>query len=92
MPVQIAPPFREDHKWNFPVGVIEDGEDIELGLLREVLEETNVVCEIKDLIDKFSTYDPENEIHIFNGKYISGKLNSSYMKCCKQSGLRLKKL
>ena len=26
--VQIAPPFREDHKWNFPGGVIEDGEEI----------------------------------------------------------------
>ena len=26
--VQIAPPFREDHKWNFPGEVIEDGEEI----------------------------------------------------------------
>ena len=72
--VQIAPPFREDHKWNFPGGVIEDGEDIEIGLAREVLEETNVVCEITNMIDKFTTYDPENVIHIFNGTYVSGDI------------------
>ena len=70
--VQIAPPFRDDHKWNFPGGVIEDGEELEIGLVREVLEETNIVCKISDMIDKFSTIDPENDIHIFNGKYISG--------------------
>ena len=72
--VQISPPFREDHKWNFPGGVIEDGEDIEIGLAREVLEETNVVCEITNMIDKFTTYDPENVIHIFNGTYVSGDI------------------
>jgi len=72
--VQIAPPFREDHKWNFPGGVIEDGENLVIGLVREVLEETNIVCEITNMIDKFSTDDPENEIHIFNGTYISGKI------------------
>ena len=72
--VQIAPPFREDHKWNFPGGVIEDGEDIEIGLAREILEETNVVCKITDMVDKFTTYDPENVIHIFNGTYVSGDI------------------
>jgi len=70
--VQIAPPFREDHKWNFPGGVIEDSEELEIGLAREILEETNIVCEITDMIDKFSTEDPENIIHIFNGTYVSG--------------------
>ena len=72
--VQIAPPFKEDHKWNFPGGVIEDGEEIELGLVREVLEETNIVCEIINMIDKFSTDDPKNDIHIFNGTYVSGEI------------------
>ena len=72
--VQIAPPFRDDHKWNFPGGVIEDGEELEIGLVREVLEETNIFCEISNMIDKFSTDDPENDIHIFNGRYISGEI------------------
>jgi len=72
--VQIAPPFREDHKWNFPGGVIEDNEDLEIGLSREVLEETNIVCKISDMIDKFSTNDPENDIHIFKGTYVSGEI------------------
>ena len=72
--VQIAPPFREDHKWNFPGGVIEDGEELEIGLAREVLKETNIACEISDMIDKFSTNDPENYIHIFDGRYISGEI------------------
>jgi len=72
--VQIAPPFREDHKWNFPGGVIEDSEELEIGLSREVLEETNIACKISDMIDKFSTNDPENDIHIFKGTYVSGEI------------------
>ncbi len=72
--VQIAPPFREDHKWNFPGGVIEDGEALEIGLAREVVEETNIVCEITEMIDKFYTQDPENNIHIFKANYISGEI------------------
>ena len=72
--VQIAPPFSEHHKWNFPGGVIEEYEELEIGLAREVLEETNIVCEITEMIDKFSTDDPENDIHIFNGNYTSVKI------------------
>jgi len=72
--VQIAPPFREDNKWNFPGGVIEDSEELEIGLSREVLEETNIACKISDMIDKFSTNDPENDIHIFKGTYVSGEI------------------
>lgn len=72
--VQIAPPFRDDHKWNFPGGVIEDSEELEIGLAREILEETNIKCKITDMIDKFSTTEPENDIHIFKGKYISGEI------------------
>ena len=76
--VQISPPFREDHKWNFPGGVIEVYEELEIGLAREVLEETNIVCKILDMIDKFSTDDPENDIHIFNGTYVSGEIKPQH--------------
>ncbi len=72
--VQIAPPFREDHKWNFPGGVIEDGESIEDGLSREILEETNINSKIDKLIDKFSTLEPDNDINIYTGIYVSGDI------------------
>ncbi|HYG83333.1 MAG TPA: NUDIX domain-containing protein [Verrucomicrobiae bacterium] len=44
--VQIALPFRHAHSWNFPGGVIEDGEAIEAGLVREVFEESRIHCRI----------------------------------------------
>ena len=72
--VQIAPPFKESYKWNFPGGVIEEGEELEVGLTREIFEETNIECGINDQIDNFSTKDPDNDIHIFNGVYVLGEI------------------
>ena len=59
--------------WNFPGGVVEDGETLEEGAIREVLEETNIVCEVQDLLftDHNEKYD--TSIAIFRGKYISGQ-------------------
>ena len=36
--VQIAPYFKEDHKWNLSSGVIDAGEELEICFVREVLE------------------------------------------------------
>ena len=72
--VKIAEPFREAHKWNFPGGVIEMGEHIEEGLVREILEETNTTIEIGSLVDVFTTVEPENTIHIYEATYLSGEL------------------
>jgi mutator protein MutT len=72
--VQIAPPYRDNHKWNFPGGVIELGENIKQGLIREVLEETNINSNIDKRIDSFVTQNPENEINIFTGTYVKGHI------------------
>ena len=72
--VRIAPPFAEARKWNFPGGVIEDSEDIRAGLIREVTEETGVVCSVGAIRDNFTTTNPDNDITIFDAVYLQGKI------------------
>lgn len=72
--VQIAPPFNHSHKWNFPGGVIEQGEDIKEGLVREVFEESGVICKILSLQDQFTFPPSGDEIFIFNAIFIKGEL------------------
>ena len=67
--VRIAPPFAESGKWNFPGGIIEDGEDIRAGLAREVFEETGVSCLVGAARDNFTTENPSNDITIFTKSY-----------------------
>jgi mutator protein MutT len=73
--VQIAPPFKEANKWNFPGGVIEEGEDVIDGLSREVHEETGIRCTVQKEIDRFETQNPKNDISIFTAKYLDGELS-----------------
>ena len=72
--VRIAPPFAESGKWNFPGGVIEDGEDIQAGLTREVFEETGVSCLVGEVRDSFTTENPDNDITVFDAIYIQGEV------------------
>lgn len=72
--VRIAPPFAEARKWNFPGGVIESGEDIRTGLIREVTEETGVVCSVGAMRDNFTTTNPDNDITIFDAVYLQGEV------------------
>ncbi len=72
--VRIAPPFAEARKWNFPGGVIESGEDIRTGLIREVTEETGIVCSVGAMRDNFTTTNPENDITIFDAVYTHGEI------------------
>lgn len=72
--VRIAPPFAESGKWNFPGGVIEDGEDIRVGLTREVFEETGVSCLVGEIRDSFTTENPDNDITVFDAIYIQGEV------------------
>ena len=72
--VRIAPPFAESGKWNFPGGIIEDGEDIRAGLAREVFEETGVSCVVGAARDNFTTENASNDITIFDATYIQGAI------------------
>ena len=60
--------------WNFPGGVVEDGESLENGAKREVQEETNINCEIKELLATDHNEKFDTSITIFRAKYISGEL------------------
>lgn len=73
--VRIAPPFAEAQKWNFPGGVIEENENIKEGLIREVIEETDIECRIGKAVDSFNTTDPDNEINIFHATYTQGVIS-----------------
>jgi 8-oxo-dGTP diphosphatase len=60
--------------WNFPGGVVENGESPEEGVKREVLEETNIICDIKEQLatdhnEKFNT-----SIAIYKAAYVSGEV------------------
>lgn len=74
--MKIAEPFRDAHKWNFPGGVIENGESIPEGLEREILEETNIVASVSNLVDNFHTIDPENSIYIYEAVFNSGSIKA----------------
>jgi len=62
-----------DH-WNFPGGVVEGGELLEDGAKREALEETNIVCEVQDLLLEDHNEKFDTSIAIFRARYISGEL------------------
>ena len=72
--VRIAPPFAESGKWNFPGGVVEEGESNEAGLLREINEETNLKCIVLGRKDSFTTQDGRDEINIYSALYVSGDI------------------
>jgi ADP-ribose pyrophosphatase YjhB (NUDIX family) len=60
--------------WNFPGGVVEDGESLENGAEREVFEETNIVCSVKVLLDTAYNEKFDTSINIFKANYVSGEL------------------
>lgn len=72
--VQIAPPYAESGKWNFPGGVMADGEKINDGLAREVREETSVVCIVLEREDTFTATNGIDEINIYHATYVSGDI------------------
>jgi len=73
--VQIAPPFNHAYEWNFPGGVIEPSEDIEEGLIREVFEESGIVCTTLSLRDTFIFPASGDEIFIYDAEFIAGEIS-----------------
>ena len=60
--------------WNFPGGVVEEGESLENGAEREVFEETGIHCSIDGLLDTAHNETFNTSITIFKAIYISGEL------------------
>ncbi len=67
------------HHWSLPGGVVEEGESLQSGAKREVIEETGVVCEVEKLIAKVDNVYSDIRVSIFKAKYISGEINIDKM-------------
>jgi ADP-ribose pyrophosphatase YjhB (NUDIX family) len=61
--------------WNFPGGVVETDESLEDGARREVFEETNIVCEIEEILMTDHNEKFDTSITIFKAKYVSGEIS-----------------
>ncbi len=61
--------------WNLPGGVVENGESLEDGAKREILEEAGIKCEIKDLLMTDHNEKFDTSIAIFRATYISGEIS-----------------
>lgn len=70
--------IEEDIYWAFPGGVVEDGENEEQAVEREVLEETNVRCKATKKLGQRIHPVFEKDISYWLCEYISGneKINS----------------
>jgi mutator protein MutT len=62
--------------WNFPGGVVEENESLEDGAKREVKEEVDIVCEVKELLATIHNEKYDTSIAIYLAKNISGKINT----------------
>lgn len=64
--------------WEFPGGQVEEGETIPQGLKREVLEETGIVVEVKELIGIYSNIGHPSIVNLdFLCQYVSGEPKTS---------------
>lgn len=51
-------------KWNFPAGVVDEGEKIKAAAIREVFEETGCKVELKSVLPIVSIEAPSKETHV----------------------------
>jgi 8-oxo-dGTP diphosphatase len=58
--------------WEFPGGQVEEGEDITLGVKREVLEESGITARIEGLTGVYSNVTKQLLIFGFTAVYVSG--------------------
>jgi 8-oxo-dGTP diphosphatase len=66
-------------KWDFPGGKVDPGETFDVGLLREVFEETKLKISLEKPLSMVESESPSNRvIYLFmEGKLIEGKIELS---------------
>ncbi len=62
--------------WGPPGGFTEEDETLGETVIREIYEESGIVCEVVDEIYQFEAYN--THVVVFACKYISGSLRCSY--------------
>jgi ADP-ribose pyrophosphatase YjhB (NUDIX family) len=60
--------------WSIPGGVVETDESLQAAAQREVLEETNIICQANELITAVDNIPSNIRVSIFKAQYISGEL------------------
>lgn len=59
--------------WNLPAGFLENGETVEQGAAREVLEETGLIVETKEIISIYSILESQQVYILFMANVLAGK-------------------
>ncbi len=66
---------KSDGLWTRPGGMVEEGETLEEGLIREILEETGITVRIERLLDTYETTEKGKNWMAYGylASYVSGE-------------------
>ncbi len=60
--------------WSFPGGVVEPGESLKQGAVRETIEETGIVCRPEEILSVVDNTASNIRVTIFKAAYLAGEI------------------